>query len=73
VDSLAHGDRAAIFAFDDDGVLTLLKATPQSFQPLARAKVLPAHHSWGPMALVAGRLICRDLNNLVCLDVSKKE
>jgi outer membrane protein assembly factor BamB len=61
-----------ILLMDDDGVLTLLKATPESFQQLARAKVLPGHHSWGPMALADGRLIVRDLTHMVCLDVSKK-
>lgn len=61
-----------IFAMDDGGVLTLLKATPQSFQVLARAKVLPEHDSWGPMALAGGRLIARDMHNMVCLDVSKE-
>jgi outer membrane protein assembly factor BamB len=62
-----------IFALDDEGWLTLLKATPQSYQPLARAKVLPGHDSWGPMALAAGRLICRDMDHMVCLDVAKKK
>ena len=62
-----------VFALDDDGVLTLLKATPQSYQQLARAKVLPGHNSWGPMAMAAGRLICRDMEHMVCLDVSKKK
>ncbi|MGB2819545.1 MAG: PQQ-binding-like beta-propeller repeat protein [Phycisphaerae bacterium] len=62
-----------IFALDDEGMLTLMQATPQSYQQLARAKVLPGPYAWGPMALVAGRLIVRDLEHMVCLDVSKKK
>ena len=62
-----------ILLMNDSGELTLLEATPESFQPLARARVLPGHHSWGPMALVGGRLIVRDLTHVVCLDVSKKK
>jgi outer membrane protein assembly factor BamB len=62
-----------IFALDDNGMLTLMKATPQSYQQLARARVLPGHNSWSPMALARGRLIVRDLEHMVCLDVSKKK
>ncbi len=61
-----------IFALDDDGLMTLMEATPKAYQPVARAKVLPGHRSWAPMALVAGRLLARDETLLVCLDVSKK-
>ena len=61
-----------IFVMNDHGVLTLLRATPESYQQLAQAKVLPGHDSWGPMALAGGRLICRDTEHMVCLDVSKK-
>ena len=62
-----------IFALDDDGTLTLMKATPESYQQLARARVLPGHLSWGPMTLVRGRLIVRDLEHMACLDVSKRK
>ena len=69
--SVIAGDM--IYALDDDGLLTLMRATPQSYQPLARAQVLPGHFSWGPMAQADGRLICRDETHMVCLDISKKE
>ncbi len=61
-----------IFALDDDGVLTMFSATPQSYQQLGRAKVLAGHHSWGPLAAADGFLICRDLGSIVCLDLRKK-
>jgi len=60
-----------LFAFDDAGLLRLLKATPESYQQLAEAKVL-GHHSYGPMAVAGSRLLCRDLTHLVCLDVGRK-
>jgi len=62
-----------IFALNDDGVLTMMEATPQAYKPLAQAKILPGHHSWAPMALVAGRLLARDETLLVCLDVARKK
>jgi outer membrane protein assembly factor BamB len=62
-----------VFALDDDGVMTMFRATPQSYQQLARAKVLSGHHSWGPVAAADGLLICRDLESIVCLDLRKQQ
>ena len=61
-----------IFVLSDDGVLTMLQATPQAYKQLEQKKVLPGHHSWAPMAVVAGRLLLRDDTILKCLDISKK-
>ena len=61
-----------ILALDDDGVLTMFRATPQSYQQLARAKVLHGHHSWGPIAAADGFVICRDIESIVCLDLRKE-
>jgi outer membrane protein assembly factor BamB len=60
-----------IYVMNDDGRLTLAEATPKGYKQLAQAQVLAGHDSWGPMALVAGRLIARDLTRIVCLDVTK--
>lgn len=61
-----------IFAVNDSGLLRLLEATPQKCNLLAQAQVLPGHESWGPMALVDGRLFVRDLNRLICLEVGAR-
>ncbi len=58
-----------IFVMDDDGLLTMARAAPDGFVPLAQARVLQGHDAWGPMALAGGRLIVRDLTQMVCLDV----
>ncbi len=58
-----------LFVMDDEGQLTVVRATPQSFQILGQARVLSGHESWGPMAYAGGRLIVRDLTILVCLDL----
>lgn len=60
-----------IFALNDEGRLTLAEATPEAYRVLDRAVVLPdGVDSWGPMALVGGRLIVRDMTRMVCLDVA---
>ena len=60
-----------IYVMNDSGELFLAKATPRGFIQLARAKVLEGPDSWGPMAIASGRLILRDLNRMICLDISK--
>jgi outer membrane protein assembly factor BamB len=61
-----------IFAMDDNGWLTMAEATPEGFKPLAKARVLEGHETWAPLAVAGGRLIVRDLQRMVCLDVRKE-
>lgn len=61
-----------IYAMNDVGVLTLIKATPAGYRQLARAKVLEGDESWGPMAVASGRLILRDLKRMICLDIREQ-
>jgi outer membrane protein assembly factor BamB len=61
-----------IFALNDSGLLRLLEATPQKYSLLAQAQILKGRESWAPMALADGRLLARDLNRLVCLDVARR-
>jgi outer membrane protein assembly factor BamB len=59
-----------IFILDDEGLLTLAKAQSTGYEQLAEAKVLEGPESWGPMAIASGRLILRDMNRMICLDVT---
>ena len=59
-----------LFAIGDNGKLTMAEASPAGWKPLAQAKVLDGPDCWGPMAVVGGRLLARDLNHMVCLDVA---
>ncbi len=62
-----------ILALDDQGLLTIAEATPEAYRPLARAQVIEnGVQSWGPMALVDGRLIVRDLKQMVCVDLREQ-
>ena len=59
-----------LFAMDDHGVLTLAEVDPNAFRPLGVAPVVPGRDSWAPMAIANGRLIVRNMTEMVCLDVS---
>jgi outer membrane protein assembly factor BamB len=59
-----------MFLLNDEGWLTLAEVNPASYRQLAKARVLLGHDSWAPMALVNGRLLARDMTQMVCLDVA---
>lgn len=61
-----------IFAMNDNGLLTLAEASTEKFTQLAQAKVLDGPDAWAPMALADGRLVLRDANRMICLDVRKQ-
>ena len=61
-----------LYVLDDGGLLTLVEAKTGGYNQLAQAQVLHGHDAWGPMAMVGGRLIVRDLTQMVCLDVTGK-
>lgn len=61
-----------LYAMDgNSGTLVLAEAKPDGYKELARAKVLAGKGKlvWAPMALVDGKLIVRDQNEMKCLDV----
>jgi outer membrane protein assembly factor BamB len=58
-----------LFVLSDDGVLTLAEASPSRYRRLARAKLLDNGDAWAPMAMAGGRLLLRDKNRMLCLDV----
>jgi outer membrane protein assembly factor BamB len=58
------------FALDGDtGKLRLIEAGTAGYNELASAQVLAGEEVWGPMALSDGKLVLRDLTQMVCLDV----
>jgi outer membrane protein assembly factor BamB len=61
-----------VYIMNDKGELTLAQASPSGYLPLAHAKVLDGHDSWGPIAFASGRLIVRDTDRMICLDISEK-
>ena len=53
----------------DSGKLRLIEASTTGYNELASAQVLSGEEVWGPMALSGGRLVLRDLKQMICLDV----
>jgi outer membrane protein assembly factor BamB len=63
-----------IYALNDEGALSMIEASPNAYQPLAKAQVLESGvDCWGPMALAGGRLILRDLTRMICLQMTNDE
>jgi outer membrane protein assembly factor BamB len=60
-----------LYLMDDSGVLTLARTGSSEYAQLAQAKVLDGHESWGPMAVASGRLLVRDTERMICLDISE--
>jgi outer membrane protein assembly factor BamB len=51
------------------GMLRLVDANVQGYKELAAAQILGGEEVWGPPALSNGKLIIRDMDQLVCLQV----
>lgn len=59
-----------LFVLDDqEGTLHLVEADPNRYRELAQAKILQGHDAWAPMAMASGKLILRDLTEMVCVEV----
>lgn len=53
----------------DDGELVLAQESESGYEALAAHQVLRGRDAWAPLALVGGRLLMRDQEVLVCLDL----
>lgn len=74
-----------IWVLNDTGTLTAIAANPEKFVMLGKQPIVPdkpvtvdgrtvmekTKECWGPLALVQGRLLARDLTRLVCVDLQK--
>ena len=60
------------YILNDDGGMTIARATPEQFTVLDTAGIIDGRDSWGPIALTGGYLLMRDSKQLVCLDIKKK-
>jgi outer membrane protein assembly factor BamB len=57
------------YILDDHGVLTMLEASTSGYKQLGQAEVLKGHDPWGPIALAGSRMLLRDMDNLICVEV----
>lgn len=58
-----------LFILSTDGELTMAEARTDEYVQLAQHKPLEGPDAWGPMAIVEGRLLLRDFNRMICLDL----
>jgi outer membrane protein assembly factor BamB len=59
------------FILNDDGTLSIAKASTNSFTLLDKTKIIDGMDAWGPLAIADGYLIMRDSKTMVCLDIRK--
>lgn len=60
-----------IMLVNDDGVMSVVQASPQGYTQLGRWTIFKGKEFWAPMALAGGKLLIRDLTKMICLDMSK--
>ena len=53
------------------GMLRLIEASTRQYKELASAQILAGEDVWGPMALSNGKLVIRDMNQMICLQVGQ--
>lgn len=53
------------------GMLRLVAADTTQYRELGSAKILGGEEVWGPLALSNGKLVIRDMNQMVCLQVGQ--
>jgi outer membrane protein assembly factor BamB len=53
------------------GMLRLIEANTKEYKELASTQVLSGEEIWGPMALSNGKLVIRDMSQMVCLQVGQ--
>jgi hypothetical protein len=58
---------ATVFEFRVESPSAPSTGMPESIETEVRC-----HDAWGPMALVNSKLICRDLTQMLCLDLGKR-
>ncbi|MCF8227270.1 MAG: hypothetical protein K9J30_15445 [Bacteroidales bacterium] len=54
-----------------DGEIALIKPSPEGYRELGRAAFFSSKKSqaWAPLAFSRGKLVIRDLEKLVCVDL----
>ncbi|MCK9421600.1 MAG: PQQ-binding-like beta-propeller repeat protein [Bacteroidales bacterium] len=60
------------FILNDDGEMTIAKASPSGFEVLDKTRIIDGQDSWGPLAIAGGYMLMRDSKTMVCLDIRKK-
>ena len=57
------------FILNDDGTLSIVQPSTESFILLDQIKVFDGHDAWAPLAIADGYLLLRDANQMICIDI----
>ncbi|MBN1594426.1 PQQ-binding-like beta-propeller repeat protein [candidate division FCPU426 bacterium] len=60
-----------IFVLDDHGVLTVVQADADGYKQLSQVKVLQGRESWAPIAPAGTKMILRDFEEMICLEMKQ--
>ena len=60
------------YVLDDNGTLTMMKIEGADGKILGSQRIIEGNDAWGPLAVADGRMILRDLNQMVCIDLTGK-
>ncbi|MFA6101560.1 MAG: PQQ-binding-like beta-propeller repeat protein [Victivallaceae bacterium] len=60
------------YILDDNGTLTMMKIDGSDGKILGSHRIIDGNDAWGPLAVADGRMILRDLNQMVCIDLTGK-
>ena len=58
-----------LILYSDNGKLGVAEASPAGFKELANSQVIGGKSTWAAPVLASGKIYCRSLEDLVCLDV----
>lgn len=58
-----------IFILDDHGMLTIALASSTRYSQLSQVKVLQGRESWAPIALAGSKMLLRDFEQMICLEL----
>lgn len=61
-----------IFILEDNGRLTMARASTARYEQLAVVDLLDGKEAWAPMAIADGLLLLRDWKTMICLDLRKE-
>jgi outer membrane protein assembly factor BamB len=54
------------------GMLHQVRATPEGYTPVGKVQIIEGPEIWAPIAVAGGRLLVRNHQHLICLDVSNE-
>lgn len=58
------------YILDDDGTLSIVSVSKNSFELLDQRRIMEGQDAWGPIAIADGYLLMRDSKKMLCLDIS---